>query len=160
MRISLDYKPTKKQKIFHKSTADEILYGGAAGGGKSYAICWDAFIRCIKYPGTRAYLFRRTYPELKQTLIAKMLQIVPKELGKYRASDHVMQLVNGSMIYFCHLSDEGKGTKAERSSCQLSWQLRTHALAIRSASTHLTARVSCRHAPACTGGGSAERLRR
>lgn len=109
MKVRLEYSPTKKQKLFHESTADEILYGGAAGGGKSYAICWDAFIRCMKYPGTHAYLFRRTYPELKQTLIAKMLEIVPETIGKYRASDYVMHLINGSKIHFCHLSDEGEG---------------------------------------------------
>lgn len=109
MNLTLDYSPTDKQRLFHTSTANESLYGGAAGGGKSYAICWDAFKRCMKYPGTHAYLFRRTYPELKQTLIAKMLQIVPPEIGKYRASDYVMQLINGSMIHFCHLSDEGEG---------------------------------------------------
>lgn len=109
MRLSLGYSPTDKQRQFHESTANEILYGGAAGGGKSYAICWDAFKRCAKYPGTKAYLFRRTYPELKQTLIAKMLQIVPKEVGHYKAGDYVMYLINGSEIHFCHLSDEGEG---------------------------------------------------
>lgn len=109
MRIELDYAPTEKQLLFHTSTANEILYGGAAGGGKSYAICWDAFKRCMKYAGTHAYLFRRTYPELKQTLITKMLQIVPPGLGKYYASDYVMKLINGSVIHFCHLSDEGEG---------------------------------------------------
>ena len=62
-------------------------------------------MRCMKYPGTHAYLFRRTYPELKLTLIAKMQSIVPESLGKYRASDYVMELVNGSQIHFCHLSD-------------------------------------------------------
>ena len=109
MKLFMDYSPTDKQRLFHSSTANEILYGGAAGGGKSYAICWDAFMRCSKYPNTKAYLFRRTYPELKQTLIAKMLQIVPKALGKYKASDYVMYLHNGSEIHFCHLSDEGEG---------------------------------------------------
>ena len=37
-QIAFDYVPTKKQRMFHASTADEVLYGGAAGGGKSYAI--------------------------------------------------------------------------------------------------------------------------
>ena len=62
MNVTLTYHPTAKQKLFHESTPDEVLYGGAAGGGKSYAICWDAFIRCMKYKGTKAYLFRRTFP--------------------------------------------------------------------------------------------------
>lgn len=68
MELELAYRPTGKQLAFHASTADEVLYGGAAGGGKSYAICWDALMRCLKYPQTHAYLFRRTYPELEMTL--------------------------------------------------------------------------------------------
>ena len=78
MDILLNYKPTDKQRLFHESECDEVLYGGAAGGGKSYAICWDAFLRCLTYPGTHAYLFRRTIPELEMTLVRTMLQIVPK----------------------------------------------------------------------------------
>ena len=107
--IFMRYAPTDRQREFHASTADEVLYGGAAGGGKSYAICWDAFMRCMRYPGTHAYLFRRTYPELEMTLIRTMLSIVPKELGRYTARNHEMRFVNGSCAHFCHLSNEGEG---------------------------------------------------
>ena len=78
--IELAYSPTPKQKVFHESTADRILYGGAAGGGKSYAMCWDAFLRCMRWPGTYAYMFRRTYPMLEGTLIKTMFGIVPPDV--------------------------------------------------------------------------------
>ena len=109
MTIDIGYKPTEKQALFHASTADEVLYGGAAGGGKSYAICWDAFLRCLKWPGTHAYLFRRSYPELEMTLVRTMQRIVPGRLGKYVASMHEMRFANGSVAHFCHLQNEGEG---------------------------------------------------
>lgn len=116
--IVFDYKPTAKQRLFHASKSNEILYGGAAGGGKSYAIGWDAFLRCMKYPGTSAYLFRRTYPELEQTLIKTMRMIVPETLGKYYASNHEMQFVNGSVARFAHLSDESDVIKYQGAEIQ------------------------------------------
>ena len=117
-QIAFDYVPTKKQRMFHASRSGEVLYGGAAGGGKSYAICWDASMRCLKYPGTSAYLFRRTFPELEQTLIKTMRMIVPETLGKYYASNHEMQFVNGSVARFCHLSDEGDTIKYQGAEIQ------------------------------------------
>ena len=103
----LSYAPEPKQKVFHESTADRILYGGAAGGGKSYAMCWDALLRCLKWPGTYAYMFRRTYPMLEGTLIKTMLGIVPKGLGKYVGDKHEYRLINGSVIKFCYCDNEG-----------------------------------------------------
>ena len=50
----VSYEPTAKQKLFHASRADEVLFGGAAGGGKSKAIVMDALFRCLLYPKTHA----------------------------------------------------------------------------------------------------------
>lgn len=103
----LSYSPTDKQRLFHESTADRILYGGAAGGGKSYAMCWDAFLRCLKWAGTYAYMFRRTFPMLEGTLIKNMMRIIPPGLGKYVGDKHEYRLQNGSVIKFCYCDNEG-----------------------------------------------------
>ncbi len=85
----LDYKPSEKQLQFHNSTADYTLYGGAAGGGgKSFATVIDAFLTCIHIPGFRAYLFRKTYRELEDTLITEAQKWIPKGFGSYSATAH------------------------------------------------------------------------
>lgn len=100
MRFSIDYVPTPKQLMFHKSIADEVLYGGAAGGGKSKACVMDAFMRCMRWSGSHAYLFRRTYPELRDTLIGEALASIPNGLGHYNSSSHDYTLPNGSVMHF------------------------------------------------------------
>ena len=71
--VRVDYVPTARQALFHASQADEVLYGGAAGGGKSKASVMDAFFRCMRFPGTRAYMFRRSFRELRDTLITEAM---------------------------------------------------------------------------------------
>lgn len=102
MHETLDYKPTEKQLAFHMSTANEILYGGAAGGGKSKALVMDALARLLMHPGTHAYLFRRTYTELEDTLIAEARSAIPKSIGKYNVSRHEITLAGGSVMHFRH----------------------------------------------------------
>lgn len=100
--FEIDYRPTRKQALFHASKADEVLYGGAAGGGKSKAIVMDAFMRCIRYSGFRSIIFRRTYRELEDSIISEALQSIPKGAGKYNVGRHEFEFENGSLMQFRH----------------------------------------------------------
>lgn len=56
------YQPQPKQKLFHDSILNrdmngyrDFLYGGAAKGGKSYALRWEAHRNCLQYPRLSSY---------------------------------------------------------------------------------------------------------
>ena len=49
--VTIDYQPHPKQVLFHASDADECVYGGAKGGGKSCALTMDAVNYALHFPG-------------------------------------------------------------------------------------------------------------
>lgn len=55
------------QRAFLASAAYEVLYGGAAGGGKSDALLFGA-LRQVHHPAYRALILRRTFPELRELM--------------------------------------------------------------------------------------------
>jgi hypothetical protein len=72
--------PTPKQMEFLAAPEDEVLYGGAAGGGKSDALLVDALglqQRAIANPNYRAIVFRQTFPQLRK-LLDRAYMLYPK----------------------------------------------------------------------------------
>ena len=78
-KIKIDWEQTEKQteawfKLTDKTTT-EILYGGGAGGGKSFLGCAWLLISAIKYPGTRYLMGRSELKRLKQSTLKTFLSI-------------------------------------------------------------------------------------
>lgn len=97
---------TAKQKEFMDATATEVLFGGAAGGGKSYAQLVDALWYAMKYPKSKQLVLRRSYPELEKSLIRGALEMYPAGVYKYNAGRHTGRFANGSVLDFGHCEGE------------------------------------------------------
>ena len=95
------------QLAFCQSYPDEVLYGGAAGGGKSSAQVIDALIFAIEYEGSKQIIFRKTFPELERSIIRESFKFYPgKPWAKYNATKHVWTFHNGSIIEFGYMARE------------------------------------------------------
>ena len=89
--------PNERQKKFFASRARYTAYGGARGGGKSWALRRKLIALCLHYPGIRCLLVRRSYAELKANHVRPILQEY-RDLVQYRESDKTLTFPNGSFI--------------------------------------------------------------
>lgn len=104
----MDYTAQPKQLLFHFAEGGEVLYGGAAGGGKSYSIVWDAVNFCMTHNKVRTAIFRRTYPELEKSIIFDFLSNVPDKFYRYNKQDHKVTFKDTkSTLEFNHCQYEG-----------------------------------------------------
>lgn len=92
------YEASAKQQLFHHAEADEVFFGGAAGGGKSFAILWDAVFFCMNHSKVTATIFRRTYPELEKSVILEALRVLPVKWYRYNKQEHRMYFPATSSI--------------------------------------------------------------
>lgn len=99
--------PNPKQKAFFAAKEKYVAYGGARGGGKSWAVRMKAIDSALRYPGLRELIVRRTYPELEHSIIWPTLATLRSQeppLGIYRAMKRTVEFENGSTIRFGHLA--------------------------------------------------------
>lgn len=91
--------PNEKQKAFLRSKVRYTAYGGARGGGKSWAVRFKAPLLALRYPGITMLILRRTYPELLHNHILP-LQATLKAIARYKETDKTFYFPNGSRIIF------------------------------------------------------------
>ncbi|MBR2930391.1 MAG: phage terminase large subunit [Clostridia bacterium] len=104
--MTLSIKVTKKQKTFIDAAEAEVLFGGAAGGGKSYGQVVDALLFALRYPGSKQLILRRSFAELDKSLIRAALSLYPREIWSFNSSSHVGRFINGSIIDFGYCATE------------------------------------------------------
>ncbi len=106
MRLGVNWEMSEKQRAFLEADATEVMYGGAAGGGKSFVQVMDAMLFALKYPGSKQLILRRTFAELEKSIIRTVLSLYPREIFKFNASAHTGRFINGSIIDFGYLAAE------------------------------------------------------
>ena len=101
--MHLHGKPNEKQADFFRSTAKFTAYGGARGGGKSWALRRKLILLCLRYPGIHCLIIRRTLKDLSDNHVQPLLA----EIGKYvtySAGARVLRFKNGSRIDLGYLA--------------------------------------------------------
>ncbi|MFT4471863.1 terminase large subunit domain-containing protein [Arthrobacter sulfonylureivorans] len=101
--VRYEYVPHPKQAAAHAVLVDELLYGGAGGGGKSRWARAEAVKACMQVPGMRAIIFRRTFGDLERSVVGPLKQEIPAQLGRYHESKHEWRFRNGSVLELGHL---------------------------------------------------------
>ena len=91
------------QTSFLAATEQEVLYGGAAGGGKSYSLIADP-VRYFSNPHSRMLIVRRSTEELRE-LISVSKQLYPRAIPgiKFMERDKTWVAPNGSTLWMSYL---------------------------------------------------------
>jgi hypothetical protein len=117
----LGYQPHQQQREFHGATEDDVLYGGAAGGGKSVAIVMEGLRACVRYPGIRVLLVRRTYDELAESVFPVLAKFgYAGELGaRWNGTERELRFPNGSLFRFRYMENLADASRRQGGEYQL-----------------------------------------
>jgi len=101
--LQLSDKQLELMRFLNDTTTDEILYGGAAGGAKTWAGCEWLLWSCLAYPGSRWFIGRVHLTEIRESTIQTMFKVFKKhgiseKWFKYNDQSVKITFANGSVI--------------------------------------------------------------
>lgn len=108
--------PHPKQKLFLEAEHDpifedqqviEVLYGGAAGSGKTWAML-AAALKYVHIPNYSALLLRKNFPDLTQEggLMALAHEVLQNTSAKWNENYKTYTFPSGATLRFGHLDNE------------------------------------------------------
>lgn len=115
MKVEQVYKLSEKQELAYyalhlpESQYTRVLYGGAAGGGKTLLGCIFEITRRMEYPNTRGFIARKTRESLMASTFKTFQQVYAKlaypRIGamRYNGQSNTVYFPNGSEIQFLYL---------------------------------------------------------
>lgn len=106
--------PNRAQRRAHRFEVGELMYGGAAGGGKTDYLIAEVLALLIEFPGMAGAIFRRTMPQLDELggITYRLLDRLPQPaFGTYNAVKHTWQLRNGSRLRLAACARDADVTK-------------------------------------------------
>ena len=109
--INIKLHPRQGEALLSEAT--EILYGGAAGGGKSHLMRVMAIIMAVAVAGLQIYIFRRTSPDLIKNhlngpsgFLILLNPLIKSGHCKFNGKENTFKFWNGAIIWLCHCQHE------------------------------------------------------
>lgn len=102
--MDLSLKQTQALDILESPKPAELIFGGGAGGGKSFLGCYFVLKQALKYPETRWVLGRAKLKTLKETTLKSFFEVCKIQGVKadhhfsYNQQAGIIKLFNGSEI--------------------------------------------------------------
>ena len=110
-KIKLFKKQLECFRYLEDDITTEVLFGGGAGGSKTFTGCLWQISRRLRYPGTRSVIGRSKLKNLKATTLNTFFEVAQEYCGltpdvdfRYNASDSTITFYNKSVIYLKDLS--------------------------------------------------------
>lgn len=92
-----------KQQLASSYLVDEILFGGAAGPGKTDWMLAELVNLCLAVPNGKALLLRNTYQELQEEILPRLQARIPAWVGKYSSKLSAFVFYNGARLRMGYL---------------------------------------------------------
>ena len=119
--IDLGRPNSEPQREFFASRCKYTAYGGARGGGKTWASSRKAIGGALRWPGIKILMIRREYDDMRNSLIEPMLAILPQEIATYNGTLNIIYFVNGSTIKFGNMPGYGAAVAGKYQDQEYDW---------------------------------------